>query len=205
MMIKIVLNDKRIFLVEDYQQIVQHYSITNTILVFHPDEKKVTDMVDVLLVSEVEHAICVGNPEKLLGLFKKAFRFVRAGGGVVFNNKNEILFIYRRKKWDMAKGKLNRGEEIEVCAKREVQEETGIRNLETVQFLTNTYHMYLENTMVLKETSWFLLYSEDTRLRPQANEGIQKVVWVHKNNVRYQLKNTYPAIHDIFRVLATIE
>ena len=49
------------------------------------------------------------------------FNIIKAGGGVVNNNKNQILFIYRLKRWDLPKGKLDKGETIRECAEREVE------------------------------------------------------------------------------------
>jgi 8-oxo-dGTP pyrophosphatase MutT (NUDIX family) len=51
---------------------------------------------------------------------------IKAGGGIVVNEQNEVLLIYRRGKWDLPKGKLDDGETIEECALREVKEETGL-------------------------------------------------------------------------------
>ncbi len=48
--------------------------------------------------------------------FEKAFRNVRAGGGLVRNSNGEFLLIFRRGKWDLPKGKLDTGETIEDCA-----------------------------------------------------------------------------------------
>ena len=41
-----------------------------------------------------------------------------------------MLFIYRFNKWDLPKGKLNKGEKKQDCAIREVEEECGICNLQ---------------------------------------------------------------------------
>jgi 8-oxo-dGTP pyrophosphatase MutT (NUDIX family) len=200
-MIKIILNDKTIFLAEDHLEIISQFRLDNAMILFDVHRQKIADLIDTLLISPVESAVVVGNPDENLLFFKQCFRTLRAGGGIVFNNRNELLFIYRRKKWDLPKGKLDRGETIEACAKREVREETGIRKLEIVRHLGYTYHLYLEYEMILKETSWYLMFSEDHWLNPQRNEGIKKAVWVHKNNIRYQLSNTYPSIIDIFQVL----
>jgi len=46
-------------------------------------------------------------------------------GGLVTNENNELLMIFRRGKWDLPKGKADEGETVEACALREVEEETG--------------------------------------------------------------------------------
>ncbi|MGC4056991.1 MAG: NUDIX domain-containing protein [Chitinophagaceae bacterium] len=58
---------------------------------------------------------------------------MHSAGGVVINEKQEILMIYRRGKWDLPKGKLDEGESLEECALREVTEETGLKELQTRQ------------------------------------------------------------------------
>lgn len=52
------------------------------------------------------------NPEKLEQFLRKKLPVVEAGGGMVFNDKREILFIRRNKKWDLPKGKVEKGENL---------------------------------------------------------------------------------------------
>ena len=75
---------------------------------------------------------------------KKMFKIIKAGGGVVNNNKKEILFIYRMKKWDLPKGKLDKGETIKQCAKREVEEETKVK-VSCGKKILSTWHTYTKN------------------------------------------------------------
>ncbi len=58
--------------------------------------------------------------------------------------KGEVLFMFRRGKWDLPKGKLDPGETLEACALREVEEETGVGQLELKNFLLVTEHTYAE-------------------------------------------------------------
>ena len=135
------------------------------------------------------------NSKKLISRFKKKIKVVKAGGGIVTNNNDETLFIFRRNKWDLPKGKMDDGESIEKTAIREVQEETGIQNLVITSFFMDTYHIFKkENKFFLKETSWFNMNSDyKGKLRPELSEGITKVVWKSKEKIQ-KIKNTFPNI-----------
>jgi len=74
------------------------------------------------------------NHEEILKKFTSKIPLVVAAGGVVTNKKGKVLFIYRNDKWDLPKGKLDKGETIEACAIREVEEETGVKGLKIENF-----------------------------------------------------------------------
>lgn len=123
---------------------------------------------------------------------------VKAGGGAVLREKDgekQVLLVFRRGVWDLPKGKQEKGETIEVCACREVAEETGIKNPAIKEFLVKTYHNYKRNgKLYKKETVWFAMEAEDeTLLKPQKEEGIIEVAWVEvgkaKERVGYKNLN----------------
>lgn len=124
-----------------------------------------------------------------------------AGGGVVVNENNQVLFIYRRKKWDLPKGKLDPGEDIKACAIREVMEETGIRNLTIGNLIIVTTHSYEENGMNMqKETHWFEMKAstvDNPILTPQLEEDIEKIEWVSLENLEEYLSETYTSIQQV--------
>ncbi|MFN5179760.1 MAG: NUDIX hydrolase [Bacteroidota bacterium] len=126
---------------------------------------------------------------------------IMAGGGVVVNEKNQVLFIYRRKKWDLPKGKLDPGEDIKACAIREVMEETGIRNLTIGNLIIVTTHSYEENGMNMqKETHWFEMKAstvDNSTLTPQLEEDIEKIEWVSPENLEEYLSETYTTIQQV--------
>ena len=89
------------------------------------------------------------NEDELLESFLKLLPNVIAGGGKVFNSKGHILFIFRNGKWDLPKGKAEANETIDQTALREVEEETGIRDLSINKPLEITYHIFKRNNKIL--------------------------------------------------------
>ena len=135
------------------------------------------------------------KPKKLLSLFLKKIKVIKAGGGIVKNSLNQILFIYRRKKWDLPKGKMEINESIDQTAIREVSEETGVKDLEIINLNAITYHIFKnDEKFFLKETTWYNMKANNiSNLVPEENEGITKVVWKNKEDILNK-KNIYPNI-----------
>ncbi len=132
--------------------------------------------------------------------FKSLFKIEKAAGGKVINSKNETLFIYRFDKWDLPKGKLEKGESIMQCAKREVEEECGVSNLKILKELETTYHIFeRKGKTIFKITYWYLMTTNyDGALKPQIEEGIKKVVFKNKVSTQKALTNTYENIKLLF-------
>jgi 8-oxo-dGTP pyrophosphatase MutT (NUDIX family) len=131
---------------------------------------------------------------------------IQAAGGLVLNEKQEILMIFRRGKWDLPKGKLDEGETIEACAVREVMEETGLTKLDLGPLLSITHHTYFDTWLkeeVIKETHWFLMQaSAEEQLVPQTAEDIKIIEWVSPANLVDKLTNSYDTIVEVVRKLA---
>jgi len=136
------------------------------------------------------------NPDKLLKHFLRLLPNVIAGGGKVYNAKNEVLFIYRNSKWDLPKGKAEQKESIEETAIREVEEETGVKGLKITKPLSTTYHIFKRNGKhKIKVTYWFEMKTDfNGRLYPQEKEGITKVEWLDKKASLKALENSYANI-----------
>jgi 8-oxo-dGTP pyrophosphatase MutT (NUDIX family) len=122
-----------------------------------------------------------------------------AGGGIVANDEKKILFQLRRGKWDLPKGKLEDDETIEECAVREVEEETGLQNVELGELIGVTHHFYHEyGEDIEKETHWFAMtVAGPQQLVPQLEEDISELRWVAENELQDYLKNTYKNIVEI--------
>lgn len=138
--------------------------------------------------------------DKLLKHLKRKLKVIVAGGGLVYNPKNEILFIYRNKKWDLPKGKAEKHETIERTALREVEEETHVEGLEIVSFLQTTYHIINRNDKYkLKETHWFQMKTDfDGELIPELSEGIKKAKWKNFEKAQKALTKSYANIKLLF-------
>ncbi len=136
------------------------------------------------------------NPNKLLKQFLKLLPNVVAGGGKVYNQKNEILFIYRNNKWDLPKGKTEGKETIEATAIREVEEETGVSGLVITKPLPITYHVFKRNGKhKIKVTYWFEMKTDfEGELFPQEDEGITNVTWLDYKATVKALENSYANI-----------
>jgi len=135
-------------------------------------------------------------------LFVADYRLIKAAGGIVWNEKNEILLIKRFGKWEFPKGKVEEVESIKTAAIREVKEETGLQQLSFVQRITSTYHTYIcDNQNMLKKTYWFVMRAESCQmLKAQKEEGITAVLWIPYERVSAQLKHTYRSIFELWKI-----
>lgn len=139
------------------------------------------------------------NPDKLLSKFLKKLPNVIAGGGKVYNERGEVLFIFRNDKWDLPKGKAERKETIEETSIREVEEETGVEGLEITKPLETTYHIFKRNGRHrIKITYWFEMKTRfKGKLYPQEKEGITKVEWLNRKETVKALENSYANIRTL--------
>jgi ADP-ribose pyrophosphatase YjhB (NUDIX family) len=134
-------------------------------------------------------------------LFRMRFMVIVAAGGLVLNKKKEVLFIRRGNKWDLPKGRKEKGEKIEETAIREVEEECGVTNLKIEKELIKTYHFFLQKGRHrLKETHWYLMSSSyKGELKPQLEEGITQAVFKDTETTLNALKNTFSNIIIVFQ------
>lgn len=159
------------------------------------------DLLENTSVSELN--VYGENIDEIWQEFQKLFRIIEAAGGLVINPEGEMLFIRRLGKWDLPKGKMEKGESREESAVREIEEETGLRDVELVQFINTTYHIYVERNgeKILKCTHWFEMNfnGEDTS-KPQIEEGITEVAWKNTTQIEDEVfPSTFQNIKLIVR------
>lgn len=137
--------------------------------------------------------------DELKKAFFKNFTLIEAAGGIVQNDKKELLFIERLGKWDLPKGKIEKGEKEEESALREVIEETGVKGLHLKKKIGETYHVYDQfGKHFLKISHWYhMTCSSKQELVPQTEEQITDIKWVKTIDIKEPIKNTYPSIKNI--------
>ena len=166
-------------------------------LIINPELFENLDLLKLLTKKRVNSIGIFSNEfEIILNMFKKKYPEIIAAGGKVINSKSEILFIYRNKKWDLPKGKAEKNEIISETALREVEEETGIKNLSIIKPLDKTYHIFKRGGKnYLKSTYWFEMQSDFIgKLKPQKKEGITRVEWIGIENLSSILAKSYANI-----------
>ena len=137
----------------------------------------------------------------------KTVQVIRAAGGLVRNERKEYLFIYRSDKWDLPKGKIEKGEKIKECAVREVEEECGIIVKKLGKKIGKTFHAYIyKGEVVLKKSYWFKMKCEgQDKLKPQKEEGITDARWFTPEKMGIITKNTFPSITEVMEKTGLIK
>ncbi len=204
MYIKIYFGNKPVFLCNEIDETIHEY-------MHHPDAVFVDEITGPAIksllheiVKEEFHAGILWNEDldKLKKAFFKHFKPVTAAGGLVENEKGEVLLIFRKGKWDLPKGKLDKGETIEQCAVREVEEETGLKDIVLKKLLTITYHTYDEfGKHILKDSHWYnMKVNGKQTITPQTDEGITDIRWVKKKDVKNYFNNIFPSVKDVLEL-----
>ena len=193
-MYKVFVNDKPLFLTNEIQK-------ETDFQLFLLESVDIKELIIKIFKNKVDKAFLYHPDEKeMMKKLKSKIPVEKAGGGLVYNDKNEVLFIFRNKKWDLPKGGIEKGEEIENTAIREVEEETGVKGLKIIRKLPKTYHIFKRNGRYkLKITHWFeMRTSFNEKLIGQADEGIEKVEWKTPKEIQVALTNSYENIKLLF-------
>jgi len=149
--------------------------------------------------------VVTASARNFLKNLKQSILYVKAAGGLVKNDLKEYLFIFRRGKWDLPKGKLEEREKPEKAALREVEEECGIKVHLVKKELGSTYHFYDHHgRLILKRTCWYLMKGDASQvLVPQAEEDITEARWFKTSELDLIRSNTYPSVIEVLEAINT--
>jgi 8-oxo-dGTP pyrophosphatase MutT (NUDIX family) len=193
-MYKVFVNDKPLFLTNQVQK-------ETDFKLFLLESVDIKNLIIKIFQNKIQKAFLYHPDEKLIMKTLRAKLPVeKAGGGLVYNKNGEVLFIFRNGKWDLAKGGMEKNETIEETAIREVEEETGVTGLVITEKLQKTYHIFKRNGRYkLKITQWFEMRTKFEGIpQGQAEEGIEKVEWVHPDHIMSLMENSYENIKLLF-------
>ncbi|GAB2608652.1 NUDIX hydrolase [Belliella aquatica] len=153
--------------------------------------RKLKNLDSVVLVTK--------DKETLKKFIKSRFTIIKAAGGVV-TKEDKVLFIHRLGKWDLPKGKFEKGESPEECAVREVEEECAIQ-VKLGPEICKTWHTYTHNRKsILKKTFWYAMENMDDKgMKPQAEEGIEDIKWLSHHEAKVALVNSYPSMRYLYK------
>lgn len=181
-MYKIYINDQPLYLLKEEEKI--KYEVENGELIYYEGEKSsLSSIIDQYEEGKANKDIAFYSKdyEQLKSDFKSLFHKITAAGGVVDRN-GEVLFIYRRKRWDLPKGKQEKEETKEECALREVEEETGLTGLKAHGKILKTRHVYRDDVSgdrILKVTHWYKMTVDGKpELKLQHEEDIESAKWI---------------------------
>ena len=110
-------------------------------------------------------------------------KYETSAGGVIvaFTQKQPQVLLIKDKsgQWTFPKGLVEKGEDRQVAAKREIAEEVGIKYLRLITPLSAIDYFYKwEGELVKKKVFYYLFQNgSDEKLKPQREEGIMEVKW----------------------------
>jgi 8-oxo-dGTP pyrophosphatase MutT (NUDIX family) len=193
MYIKIYFDNKPLFLCDNVDETLQPYiHHDDAVFIDELNSHTVKSMIHEMQLEKI-HAGVFYHPdlEELKKAFYKKFTIIQ-------------LLIFRRGKWDLPKGKLDKGEKLEDCAVREVEEETGLENVKLLSPLVVTYHTYHEGARyILKESHWYTMKVKgDQRLVPQTEEDIHEIKWVKPAGLANYFENSFPSVVDVLKLVS---
>ncbi|GAB0156301.1 NUDIX domain-containing protein [Chryseobacterium sp. Alg-005] len=195
-MYKVFVNEKKLLLSkqsENLEKTLRYENVTSLEIAL--------DLLENTSVKELN--VFGEHLDEIWSDFQKLFRIIEAAGGIVSNPDQEILFIRRLGKWDLPKGKMEKGESREESAVREIEEETGLKNVELKRFINTTYHIYVERNgeKILKCTHWFdMNFNGEDTSKPQIEEGITEVAWKNVSQIENEVfSNTFKNIELIIK------
>ena len=112
----------------------------------------------------------------------------QSAGGVVLNEKGEVLVVNQRgNSWSLPKGHVDPGEDLLSAARREILEESGIADLEFVRDLGGFERHRIglhggDDLSELKEIRIFLFRTNQRELNPTDPDN-PEARWVKKEDV----------------------
>ena len=204
-MYKIFINEHPLIITEDERSVenFSQYHILN-----HESNASILKAIETLEYADRNHhalglILFTKDIDYTYRAFRKFFKVIKAAGGIVYNDKGEILLIKRKGLWDIPKGKIDKGESKKEAGVREVMEETNVDGIHLFEKIGKSYHCYwLNGVRVLKLTWWYRMTTSNyKKAKPQKEEKITEIRWVQPKELLKELDTmeTYGSIREILK------
>lgn len=175
--------------------------LIDDVLIQHATYEQINSILDLMSNKKLKKldslTFGVDDEKSVKNFIRKKFKIIKAAGGVV-EKDGKILLIYRLKKWDLPKGKLDKGESPKEAALREVEEECNIK-VALGEKICATWHTYMLNgKRILKKTYWYAMSCiDDTDMKPQIEEDIEDIRFMEVRESRQALYNSYRTVRHV--------
>lgn len=114
---------------------------------------------------------------------------MQSAGGIIINELSEVAIVFTNtKSWQFPKGGIEPGETHIETAIREIEEETGLKNLELIKPLPPYSRISTHTNNTRLDIRYFLFKAPKQELKPSAE--ITDCKWVPIDKVHKEL--TYP-------------
>lgn len=177
--------------------------LKDDVLVTNASEAYIKDCLDYFNKQKVKKldsiTFVVPDIQKAKEFVRSQYVVIEAAGGLV-RKDHKILMIYRLKKWDLPKGKIEKGESPLEGALREVEEECSVKAT-SIKEVCHTWHTYTRNKKkYLKKTYWYAMDCvDDSKMKAQIEEKIEAVKWMSEAEIKDVLYDSYFSIRYVFR------
>jgi 8-oxo-dGTP pyrophosphatase MutT (NUDIX family) len=191
-------------LIDAQLESVKLQDLNGHVMIINAISPTVNRLFSIIKTDKLPHlqsiTLITDDKDGLKELIKQQYKVLKAAGGVVQNEFGQILMMYRLKTWDLPKGKLDKGESSKVAAIREVEEECGVK-AKLGEKICTTFHTYTyKNEDILKQTKWYeMKLIDDSKMKPQTEEDIEKLEWMGKEKVKSALINSYSSIRYVLK------
>jgi 8-oxo-(d)GTP phosphatase len=197
-------NDKTFECVfENPADLPSYVNFHDDVLITQPSKDIILKLLYLLRTRKLKNldsiTLVTDRKDEVKEFIKSRFSIIKAAGGIVTKG-DKVLFIKRLGKWDLPKGKFDKGESPEECALREVEEECYVR-VKMGSEISRTWHTYTQNRKsILKKTYWYTMECvDDTKMKPQKEEGIEQVKWLTHQEAKIALVNSYPSMRYLYK------
>lgn len=192
-----VFIDNKILILDDSAAKSTHWP---SLRVMQKDMFTCAELMNAVKAEQFGLIAITSSLEKAWNNFSTGFTIMEAAGGFVKNRDAKLLMIQRLGKWDLPKGKIEKGESPKEAAVREVCEETGVCDVKIINPEPyEMYHTYTHKSKpILKRTFWYDMYcSGFSGFKIQTEEDITDAKWMNRREVDFALANSYNSIREL--------